>query len=142
MMEQDQLSRLGGGGNLTSHRHCRVSVSLRGWESRQLSAIMFLQILRVVDQHIRIARKLNQLAIRADVAFGIRRVHNRLAVPRDAIDIDSAGMRIRFVNADDDRLGFNADKSIPATRTSSSSQTMTCDSRTDWIPSTKPYRAD
>ena len=104
MMEQDQLSHLGSGSHLTRHRHRRVPVSLRGWESRQLSPIMFLRILRVVDQHIRIFRKLHQLAIRADIAFGIRRVHNGLAAPGDPIDIDSARMRVRFVDADDDRL--------------------------------------
>ena len=76
MMEQDQLSHSRGAGNLASHRNGRMPKSLGGWKSLQLPSIVFIQILRVVDQHICIFRKRDQAFIRADVAFGIRRVHD------------------------------------------------------------------
>ena len=108
MMEQDQLSRRNRSGNPTSHRDRRVPISLRRRESLQPSPIVLIQVLRVMDQYIRILRELHQTLIRADVAFGIRGIHDRLTAPRDAIDEDSARMRIRFMNADDNRIFANA----------------------------------
>ena len=65
---------------------------------------MFILILRVVDKHIRTPGKLDQPAVCADIPFCIRRVDDGPALPHHSIHQDAARMRIRFVNADHDRI--------------------------------------
>src|SRR5689334_16551085 len=86
MMKQNQLSRIRSARYFTRHRNSRVSESLRRGKALQLSPVMLIQILRIMDQHIHILRKLDETFIRADIAFGIRRIHDGLAMPRDTIN--------------------------------------------------------
>ena len=102
MMEQDQLSRLCRGCDLTCHQRSGVPIPLCSRKPRELPAIMRFQILCVMDEHIRIFSELHKPAVCSHIALGICGVHNRLAAPRDSIDIDSTRMGVRLVDADDD----------------------------------------
>ena len=81
-----------------------MPITLRGWKTIHLSPIMFLQVLRIVDQQVRLARKLDQSAIRPNIAFRIRCIYDGTSSPFHPIDINPARMSIGFLNADDQRI--------------------------------------
>lgn len=103
MMEQDQLTDVRCRGDLASHRDGRVSIPLRWWKALHLPPVMFIPILGIMDEHVRILRELHQPAVRANVAFGVCCIYNRPAAPRDPVDVDAAGMCIRSMNPNDQR---------------------------------------
>ena len=101
MMEKDQLPHMCSKCHFAGHRRGGVPVSLCGRKPGELSAVVSFQVLRIMDQHIRIFGKIHQPAVRAYVALRIRGVHNRLTVPCDPVNVDSARMSIRFMDVDD-----------------------------------------
>ena len=73
-------------------------------ETGELPPVMGLQVLCIMDQHVRAPGKIHQPPVRSYIALRIRCIHHRVTAPCDAIGVDSAGMSIRFVNADDNGI--------------------------------------